>query len=83
MIKLRALALTPESDNTINLYPNPTCNMLYSRQPARQIEIFSLNGVKLNETNESEILVSGLQNGCYIARIRTMNGTYNQLFIKK
>ena len=64
------------------LYPNPTSNMLYSRETANQIEIFALNGRKLLETNESSVSVGNLQNGCYIAKVRTSEGVFNQLFIK-
>jgi hypothetical protein len=64
------------------LYPNPNSNMLYSRETANQIEIFALNGRKLLETNESSVSVGNLQNGCYIAKVRTSEGVFNQLFIK-
>jgi len=71
---------TQEKVNTI--YPNPTANMLYSGEPAKQIEIFALNGRKLLETNESSVSVVNLQNGCYIAKVRTSESVFNQLFIK-
>jgi hypothetical protein len=56
--------------------------MLFSSEPALKIEIFSLNGSKLMETNESQISVARLENGCYIARLQTSGGIYNQLVEK-
>ena len=74
---------SPQQERVTKFYPNPTGNMLYSSDPAKRIEIFGLSGVKLNETNQSEIQVGQLMNGCYIARLTTEEGIYNQLFVKK
>ena len=74
---------SPQQERVTKFYPNPTGNMLYSSDPAKRIEIFGLSGVKLNETNQSEIHVGQLKNGCYIARLTTEEGIYNQLFVKK
>jgi xyloglucan-specific exo-beta-1,4-glucanase len=73
----------PQKDKANKFYPNPTSNILYSSEYAKKIEIFGLNGLKLLEKNESEISVSHLQSGCYIARLHTDIGIYNQLIVKK
>ena len=73
---------SPQQDKVTKFYPNPTTTILYSREPAKQIEIFDIKGLKLLETKASEISVANLQNGCYIARLHTAEGTYNQLFVK-
>jgi hypothetical protein len=75
--------LFPKLEKTNILYPNPTSNTLYCQEKVQRFEIFTLNGKKLSETNESFISVSNLQNGCYLARLQTLKGVYNQLFIKK
>jgi len=74
---------SPQQERVTKFYPNPTDNLLYSSESAKLIEIFGLSGVKLNETNQSEIYVGQLKNGCYIARLTTEEGIYNQLFVKK
>jgi hypothetical protein len=73
---------SPQQEKGSKFYPNPTSNMLFSSEPALKIEIFSLNGSKLMETNESQISVARLENGCYIARLQTSGGIYNQLVEK-
>ena len=73
----------PQKERGSRFYPNPADNMLTCTEPAKRIEIFGINGVKLDETTASEISVVHLQNGCYIARLTTSDGMYNQLFIKK
>jgi len=72
----------PGNNASITLYPNPTSNMLYSQGQILKLEIFALNGKKLFETKESYVSVSHLQNGCYLARMHTADGVYNQMFIK-
>jgi len=74
--------ILPNQDNMKKIYPNPTKDMLYCGEPAKQIEIFDLNGRKLMQTNESNVSVGSLQSGCYIARLHTNEGVINQLFIK-
>ena len=73
----------PQQKKETKFYPNPTVGMLYSTEQALKIEIFSLNGLKLLEANESQISVAHLQNGCYVARLYTSEGVYNQLIEKK
>ncbi len=75
--------LTPKHEKDNKFYPNPTNNILYCREAAKQIEILGLSGEKIMETNQSQISVGCLQNGCYIARLHTVEGIYNQIFIVK
>lgn len=70
-----------KQERETKLFPNPTNNMLYCHETAKRIEIFDLKGEKVLETNQSEISVGKLQNGCYIGRVQTSDGNYNQLFI--
>jgi xyloglucan-specific exo-beta-1,4-glucanase len=72
---------SPQKERSDKFYPNPASDMLYSREPAKQIEILGLSGGRLLETNESKISVGCLQNGCYIARLHTNEGVFNQIFI--
>jgi xyloglucan-specific exo-beta-1,4-glucanase len=72
----------PKPEKKYMLYPNPTGNILSSNEKVQRIEIFTLNGEKLFETNESVVSVGKLVNGCYLARLYTLQGIYNQLFIK-
>lgn len=75
--------LAPKREKESKFYPNPTNNMLYCRETAKLIEILGLNGEKILETNQSQISVGCLQNGCYIARLHTTEGVYNQIFLIK
>jgi photosystem II stability/assembly factor-like uncharacterized protein len=74
---------SPDQDKTNCVYPNPTNDMLYGHDSVKKIEIFNLNGQILKDTKESSVSVGHLQNGCYIARVYTSEGVFNQLFIKK
>ena len=79
--KITTGLFSPQRERADKFYPNPTSDMLYSREPAKQIEILGLSGGRLLETSESKISVGCLQNGCYIARLHTHEGICNQIFI--
>lgn len=66
----------------LKLYPNPANQVLYSQEEVLRIEVFTLQGIKVTETNESFISVNLLENGCYLARLHTADFVYNQVFIK-
>jgi xyloglucan-specific exo-beta-1,4-glucanase len=73
----------PYVQNTPILYPNPASDMVYCNESVKRIEIYTLNGMKILETNESSISVSVLITGWYLARIHSQEGVYNQMFMKK
>jgi len=71
--------------NQIQVYPNPVKDVLNikSESAIQQVEIFSVDGKKLKETNQNRIDVSQLPKGVYF--IKTMNDKGNvetQKFIK-
>lgn len=65
-----------------HVYPNPTHDKLFAPDNATRINIFTLNGQKLLESNQSSISVSSLRKGWYMARIQNADSTINQLFLK-
>jgi len=70
----------------IELYPNPTNNLLtiISSSSITEITVWNVQGQKvLNYGNVSSIDVSMLQAGIYITRIQTENGLKISNFIKK
>ena len=82
----QTLAVTDVSaKNKIQVYPNPVKDVLNIKSDlgVKNVEIFSLDGKKLKQTNQSKINVSQLSSGVYI--IKTMNDKGNvetQKFIK-
>lgn len=64
------------------LYPNPTTDKLFGANDVTQIDIYSLNGQKLLQSQHSSITVSSLSNGWYMARVHQADCIVNQLFMK-
>src|SRR5690606_21786928 len=73
------------SDAKINLYPNPTDQVIYLSEEMKWIDIYSLAGEKiLSFKNEKMIDVSFLNNGVYLLKAMTQNGKYyHSKFVKK
>lgn len=73
------------SDAKINLYPNPTDQVIYLSEEMKWIDIYSLAGEKiLSFKNEKTIDVSFLNNGVYLLKAMTQNGKYyHSKFVKK
>lgn len=62
---------TINSDNTINVYPNPVKENLYINGNYQNAEMYTISGKKINiKMDRNEINVSNLQNGIYLLRIK-------------
>lgn len=78
------------SDNFV-LYPNPATNILYIGQAKGQIDkviIQSIDGrlqtLAIDDSGKESINISGLENGVYLVRIRTLEGQeLIQKFVKQ
>jgi pectate lyase len=77
---------TPESAKII-LYPNPVSSTLYlsdSEHKVQKVLIYNISGnLVVNSGNSESIDTSGLIPGTYIAKIYTVDGSFNQTLIKK
>lgn len=59
------------SDNSIQVYPNPTTNYILTPN-AQKVSIVDLNGRIINEAfNTEKVDVSSLANGAYIVKVKT------------
>lgn len=87
-LKMAAVAetTTPESAKII-LYPNPVSSTLYlsdSEQKVQKVLIYNISGnLVVNSGNSESIDTSGLIPGTYLAKIYTVDGSFNQTLIKK
>jgi pectate lyase len=87
-LKMAAVAetTTPESAKII-LYPNPVSSTLYlsdSEHKVQKVLIYNISGnLVVNSGNSESIDTSGLIPGTYIAKIYTVDGSFNQTLIKK
>ena len=73
----------------LNIYPNPTSNLLHieTKQTAiTAVEIFDLQGkqvMQLNSTDLKNVDVSQLTNGMYFIKVSTSEGVLTKKFVKK
>lgn len=72
--------------NPLDIYPNPTSDLLYIKSDSKikGIEIYDVSGKKINVTwNDNKVDVKGIPSGAYIINIQTENGKITKKFIKK
>lgn len=71
------------SDNTIQVYPNPTTKYIFTPN-AQKVSIVDLKGRIVNETlNTEKVDVSSLANGAYIVKVKTNGATKIGKLIKQ
>jgi aminopeptidase N len=72
---------------SIQLYPNPTSDILNIRLPStmnlEKVKIYNNLGQTVSETNTANIPVSGLSSGVHFIELTTSEGTFHKKFIKK
>lgn len=82
-------SVAKESTETpqIILYPNPVTSTLYlsdSEQKVQKVQIYNISGnLVINSVNSQSIDTSSLIPGTYLAKIYTVDGSFNQTLIKK
>lgn len=61
-----------------NLYPNPASDILNIEfnEAIKSVEIYSLQGQKVLETNQTEINISNLASGMYIVKVQDLRGSF-------
>jgi len=73
--------------NMIELYPNPFLDFIKIEgvKENMTIELFDLNGryLQLLVPNQGAINLSGLENGVYLVKINTMDGSACRKIIKQ
>ncbi len=75
--------------SSVNIYPNPASEKLIieSKEPVLSIELFDLSGKQIKgiqrNNNLTELNLSGISNGTYILKIKTIDGNLiNKKIIK-
>lgn len=75
------------SNNGINIYPNPVSNKLNihltNDLQIKKIEVYNLLGKKLKTTTQKTFTVNDLVNGMYLLKVTTDKGTTTKKLIKK
>jgi hypothetical protein len=70
----------------LKLFPNPTEDivLIETEQPIESIEVFNINGNKLNEIrNRNQVSLQGLTAGVYFLRIHSDKGSINKKILKR
>ena len=81
-------AVKSQLSESIRVYPNPAANQLFIETngiPITEINIYDVSGIlvlKEKPPKDKLIDISGLQNGIYIAEIKTKNSTVMKKWIK-
>ncbi len=69
---------------TFSLYPNPTSGVIFIQgKDIKEVEIYSITGQKVFQTNDHRFDISQLSSGIYIARIRTGNKLVIKRIVKE
>ncbi|MDQ8011847.1 MAG: T9SS type A sorting domain-containing protein [Flavobacterium nitrogenifigens] len=80
-------AIESTETSQIILYPNPVSSTLYLSDPEQKVQkvlIYNISGnLVINSGNSQSIDTSGLIPGTYLAKIYTVDGSFNQTLIKK
>lgn len=87
-LKMAAIAETTTIETSkIILYPNPVSSTLYlsdSEQKVQKVLIYNVSGnLVITSGNSQSIDTSSLIPGTYLAKIYTVDGSFNQTLIKK
>ncbi|MGE8340368.1 MAG: T9SS type A sorting domain-containing protein [Flavobacterium sp.] len=87
-LKMATVAETTTIESAkIILYPNPVSSTLYLSDPEQKVQkvlIYNISGnLVVNSGNSESIDTSGLIPGTYLAKIYTVDGSFNQTLIKK
>ena len=87
MVKLSPVLGVLDNDIStgINIYPNPTQEILYieSQEPIETIKIYNLQGQLIREDSSNRIDVSQLNVGLYFLQATIDGKTITNKFIKK
>lgn len=81
----RPVGISSASEANVNLYPNPTTNVLnIEAEGVQEVHVIDINGrTAMVEKNVSSINMSNLANGVYYVRVITNNGVSSQKVVKK
>ncbi|PHR44651.1 MAG: secretion protein, partial [Fluviicola sp.] len=79
------VSINEETKGSIVVYPNPTNGLIQieSASSIIEVKIFNLQGALVYETNKSTLHLEGLNNGLYLVRVNTKNGSFERKIIKK
>lgn len=73
------------TDATVQLYPNPTSNVLnINAEGVQEVSVIDINGrTVMTEKNANTVNLSDLANGVYYVRVITNNGVATEKIVKK
>ncbi len=84
---LSEIPFNSQSNNSLNIYPNPTNNIVHidSQNKIETVSILDMTGKKMQTFQNiinNEISIGNLQKGIYLLACKTKNGTFNTKIVK-
>lgn len=72
-VKEATKEITPQNEEEISVYPNPTSNILYINglNKHEKVHLFDTNGKLVKSSRETELDMKDLSNGIYLLQVRT------------
>lgn len=72
-VKEATKEITPQNEEEISVYPNPTSNILYINglNKHEKVHLFDTNGKLVKSCQETELDMNDLSNGIYLLQVRT------------
>ncbi|SHJ88341.1 T9SS-dependent choice-of-anchor J family protein [Epilithonimonas mollis] len=79
------LAVSDVNKKSVSVYPNPTTDYLTINQRVNSAEVYDMTGklVASPAVVDSKVDVKSLQNGTYVLKVNTAEGSTSHKFIKK
>ena len=70
------VSVNPQNVRTISVYPNPVADAIHFSEEIVNFQLYSITGALVKETNyrTSQVNVSDVQSGLYIARFKSVDG---------
>ncbi len=81
----QSLGVNSKEQNTIEVYPNPTSNILNFSEEMQEVQVYDLSGklVLSNPRTDSQIDISVLEKGAYLIHLHNENGASIKKIIKE
>ena len=73
---------TSSKSEKVSIYLNESQDMLFAQGDVCEIDVFTMKGNRMLHSDNAQVALNTLQPGCYLSRMKTVNGQEVKLFIK-
>lgn len=82
---MRSVSHPLSQNQKITIYPNPTSNDIFVevQEQLLNLELYTINGQKILQTQENTLQMSSLPQGIYLLKVYTANGVAQEKIIKQ